>query len=41
MHEQVTGQEPVSGKRVIMNGNINALLLWNNAGQGILGRYVR
>jgi hypothetical protein len=30
-----TGKEPVSGKQVTLDGNINALLLLNNAGQEV------
>ena len=35
LNEQVTGQDPATGNQVTMNGNINALFLWNNAGQDI------
>ena len=31
LSEQIAGSEPVSGKPVTMSGNINALLIWNNA----------
>ena len=31
LNNLVTGEEPVTGKQVTLNGNINALLLWNNA----------
>jgi hypothetical protein len=35
LNNLTTGKEPVSGKQVTLNGNINALLLWNNAGQEV------
>jgi hypothetical protein len=35
LNELATGKEPVTGKQVTLNGNINALLLWNNAGQQV------
>ncbi|VFJ14856.1 exported protein of unknown function [Candidatus Nitrosocosmicus franklandus] len=36
LNEVMTGKEPVLGNEVTLNGNINALLLWNNAGQEII-----
>jgi hypothetical protein len=35
LSEQITGQDPTTGEQVTLNGNINALFLWNNAGQAI------
>lgn len=35
LNEQVTGPDPATGNQVTLNGNINALFLWNNAGQDI------
>ena len=32
---QVTGPEPLTGIQTTLNGNINALLLWNNGEQGV------
>lgn len=30
-----TGQDPSSGSQQTLNGNINALFLWNNAGKDV------
>jgi hypothetical protein len=35
LNEQITGPDPASGDQVTLNGNINALLLINKAGQDI------
>jgi len=35
LNEQVTGPDPGSGNQVTLSGNINALLLWNNAGKDV------
>ena len=35
LNEQITGPDPASGSQVTLNGNINALLLINKAGQDI------
>jgi hypothetical protein len=35
LNEQTTGAEPVTGKQVTLDGNVNALLLWNNAGKEV------
>ena len=35
LNEQVTGPDPASGDQVTLNGNINALFLWNNGGQDV------
>jgi hypothetical protein len=33
LNERVTGPDPIRGDRATLNGNINALFLWNNSGQ--------
>ena len=35
LNEQLTGPDPATGNQVTLNGNINALFLWNNGGQDI------
>ena len=35
LSEQVTGPDPATGDQVTLNGNINALFLWNNGGQNV------
>ena len=35
LREQITGQDPATGDQVTLNGNINSLFLWNNAGQDV------
>jgi hypothetical protein len=35
LNEQVTGPDPGSGNQVTLSSNINALLLWNNAGKDV------
>jgi alpha-N-acetylglucosamine transferase len=35
LNEQVTGPDPASGNQATLNGNINALFLWNNGGQDV------
>jgi hypothetical protein len=32
LNESVTGPDPIRGDRATLNGNINALFLWNNSG---------
>jgi hypothetical protein len=33
--EQITGPDPTTGNPVTLNGNINALFLWNTGGQNV------
>jgi hypothetical protein len=35
LNEQVTGPDPATGAQVTLNGNINALFLWNAGGQNV------
>ena len=35
LNEQITGPDPATGNQVTLNGNINALFLWNNGGQDV------
>jgi hypothetical protein len=35
LSEQVTGPDQARGERVTLDGNINALFLWNNSGQAV------
>jgi hypothetical protein len=35
LSEQITGSDPGTGEQVTLNGNINALFLWNNGGEDV------
>jgi hypothetical protein len=35
LNEQITGEDPATGDRVTMNGNINALFLLNDSGEDV------
>jgi hypothetical protein len=35
LNEQITGADPATGNQVTLNGNINALFLFNNGGQEV------